>query len=123
MSARKQRVYFTPKDDLDIYQLWHAGDSVSEISAAINHPRGSVEKRVIVLRGRGVDLPYRRPYTVARPYWMSRPVVLAPVNDYRGPKFCDDPRALGDHGSSRATLLRPVTSSGVGCSAAWAAQG
>jgi hypothetical protein len=123
MSRRKERVYFTAEDDTAIYRLWHSGTPVWEIAKAINHPRGSVEKRVIVLRNRGVELPYRRPSAVARPYWMSRPTVLAPPNDYRGPRFCDDPRARGDHGSSRATLLRPVTISGVGCSAAWAAQG
>jgi DNA-binding CsgD family transcriptional regulator len=44
-----------------LIRMWRSGARRREIAAATGYTVGTVDARVSVLRGQGVDLPYRRP--------------------------------------------------------------
>ncbi len=119
---RKERMPYSPDDDQALMEAWHRGASIAEISRLIDHPSGSIAKRMIILRGRGVDLPSR---LSGRPrLYIDRQIDYSRITD-NGERlgFTDEPRAAGDHGSSAAMMGRTLSSSLHGCSAAWAALG
>ena len=122
---------WTEAEDLALIVLWRAGVLVSAIAS--NFPRRTtpaVQARIARLRQLGVDVPPRdgNAQTPKSIEWalaeiernLKREARAAPLDPQPLIRFEDSPRAIADHGSSQATLVRPVTNVRSQSSAAWA---
>ena len=55
--------YFKPDEDELLIRAWRSGTSAAEIGVALGRSEGSIKTRIIKLRDKGIDLPYKKgPY-------------------------------------------------------------